>query len=718
MKSNSSSRYRFLKLALICFLILLGREPDWGTESVSLIPPVSDCLLSPENVWQVPLASAGVADFLNHVPYLLFAALSAVVLVSLVVRFSSSVDLIAILILASLSAAISPLDLLPICCLSLVCAIRDSAWLKSRSALRLTALLCVGFFAILVTLEFSLVLLFLILILWNEEDVTVRGVSRAGAIILASIVLAAGFGLAYFVHPSFFHVGLRPVSWMWMQVPTELIPRLQSPVVVRSHWFSVVTMVFAGGLLWSARSTQSKNHLTQFLILLCFALVSLASVHYFVLALSCLVLLTRPYVDKLSFQFPLRGVVACTLIGVFGFAIWQTDKLSLLAGEPAPKLVDPTQWQTGGNVILMNLDHSSDWNEGPASDQFQLVLDERWDLFGGKYHDYLAVCRDLKEVRINSYLRTDLEWGGYKLVIDDWNASILVVESQELLAIRGLSNSPHWKLMGIDGKRTIFGNQEIPANIPQLKRAVETILFLEWPKPGAEIQLDKTIVANTDHDARIVANVLCLTRLPYAGLRFIRDDHSASAEKVRTRCFLELAHRVYRHSGVGSCLDQYRALVRFRIGEKNGIWSPAELAQIEQSLEGLGVTLQEEAAVVSEEADFIEQIQLAMRAGDEQLCTSLLEKLEEPVKSYFSCLVDSPAMDVEETLTCLNRILLEEPDFPAEIAGDAWFYLGCLALETGETVSAAAAFQKSQEIAPSSAFREIRMIYLQQLGQK
>lgn len=718
-------------LFLVACLIVLARNPLWQLDQVRLVPTISRSLLTPEKAWQVPILTAEGSELLVAVPYLIYAILAAALIALVAIQFGQQFNVLSLLVVVSLSGAISPLNLIPAAGLFGLRHVGIAAWFQSRRLLRVVCLLSILFVAMLSTLEFGVCLFFLLFALLSTQDSSVRQrVLLAGGLI-------AGTLLCRFLRPEFFDVALRPLSWSWLQVPHELLPSLQTPVILPEKWLSLGAMLAVAALLWRVRVGRNLDggSLRKYGLLgglFCFSLLGLGCAHYYFLsALAGLLLVLS--MGTVQGTWPGWNRISSVAIGlaVIGL-VWQTDKLAFVAGVVPVRRVDPSMWVQRGRVILMDLDESLAWQTGRLAHQFQLVLDDRWDLFGGLYSEYLGTCRDLKEVRIHSYLRSDGRWGGYKRVVNDWNASLLVVNSQQLGAIRGLSNSPDWKLMGIDGERTLFGSQKEPANLPQLQQALQAILFLEWPSRQQTIEIEETIVVGDDSDARNVANVLCAIRLPYAALRYIREDRSPQAEKVRTRCYLELAHRVYRHSGEGSLLDQYRAISRLRGEIQEGVWSERELVSIARALEGIGQTvvanevlgkaaggladgLLQDLTERTGQDSLMQQLRLVLLEGREEAARELIAEIDPGRRPIFAVLLESPRLSTSEMFKRWDPLFAwggQEQEF---MNGELKFYMGCLAIEAGESTIAIDALQESKRLASGLPFGEIGQLYLQQL---
>lgn len=735
MSNLMKPRGDFWKLCLFSFLLVLGRDSNWFWSTVRLVPTLSNCVLTPELAWQVPLVSAGMAGLFSFIPYLIYAFLAALVIAVLSSELGSESICVSFLTAAGLSFAVMPLGLFPVATLFLIKLVASLEWLRMRRSLQLTLSLAIVFLALLTSLEFGVAILFLLCLLIIGDRQAVPRLFRWSA--LGILVVCASLP---FLQPALWKALIRALSWIWLWVPVELIPELQPPMQHPRHWLALLFLGTTGivlrrSLTFVDSEQNSIGRLCFYLSLLLFCLLGVGCAHYLFIAASAVLLLASLFAVSPAPLNSDRRLPLLFIGAAIVFVVWNTDKLALLAGQPGVTKIDPSQWVDQGIVVLTNLSQSSYWQQGKFARQFRLILDDRWDLFGDQYGEYLAACRDLKEVRIDAYFRDDLQWGGYRRVIDQWGASLLVVDSTELRAIRALSNSPDWKLMGIDAYQTIFGLQHVPRNLPQLNRTLEGILFLEWPALKKSADLENSVVAGNDDEARRVANVLCAARLPYAGLRFIREDFDSDTEKVRTRCYLELAHRVFRHSGHCSLLDQYRGIARLRSEVAEGLWTGRELNAVVSALEGLGlivdksdaggafsVELQEDMPDQRESIEnetpeqFAEQrIRELLVTGQSRIEDDLLDALDESVRPFFLVMLNAPWVASSQLLMEFEQLLHEERQIPSQQLSEIYFYYGCLALETGEVKIAVDALNLSQKLASNSPFGEIRNLYLQQL---
>jgi hypothetical protein len=378
-----------------------------------------------------------------------------------------------------------------------------------------------------------------------------------------------------------------------------------------------------------------------------------------------------------------------------------------------------------------------------------VLIDDRWDALPDLYRDFPGARRDLREVRDDSYRRTDGTWGGGLRRIREWSPTLLVTPTHDIDGIRRISMSPQWRVMGLDARRAIFGRSDESRNAAQLQRALATLTSLEWPGANFGGVDPRVLVVSSSDDARPVANALCAMRLPYAALRILPEQQDPATEAIRAWCYLELAHRVRHHSGRASLLDQHRALCRVRDLLSEASPPLDDVLKIAGSLEGLGLdylahqcaervlsltdssdvpraihehagAIQRRAASPSDEAGTVDETasdgpEQAMRAalehGDAEACRRTLPQLDPLIRDYYAALAAAGA----QTPTAVSDQLaaaLDQAEFPDRLRGEASFYLGCLRIETGEGVEAIAALAA---IDPDSPYTALQQLYLAQL---
>ncbi|MEO2035024.1 MAG: hypothetical protein ABGZ35_23335, partial [Planctomycetaceae bacterium] len=405
-------------------------------------------------------------------------------------------------------------------------------------------------------------------------------------------VLVSLIAMALTQYRALLDVAIRPISWFWLCNVADLLPKMTSILHHPEHWIaaSLVT-VCAASVIWRQLEMQPASVMQPILSVALLA-IGLACSYYLWPAAFAAVSISDQWRDR----SPDRSVkdrtgwrivagLSCCLI-LFNS---RTTYQELMGGSTNPDIVDVTRWNTRGNVALMNLDHAARWNSKEIAALFQLVLNDRWDVFGDSYASYSQFCLDLRHGRASSYLRPDGTWGGSRQGIRKWSPTLLAVDSKDISTIRSIAISPYWSLMGIDSSETVFGSKSETRNRPQQRQALECIMSLEWPSPGSTRTIENTVVAKGETSSNVVADVLCAARFPYAGLRFISGDAGDDGDNIRMWCYLALASRVHRHSGATSLLDQGRAATLVRRLLSRHMLSSEERGQIARTVAALGL---------------------------------------------------------------------------------------------------------------------------------
>ena len=711
---SGAGRIGFATLLTTSIFVFLARNPIWLVDSVALVPPVSECVLTPESAWQVPLSGRTEGALLSAVSYPIYVGIASFVITLLVLQLTQGVNLVTMLGVTSLSLLMRPIDLLSVACLLVFSRLWHSNSFRFQLVRWILAGICLCA-APLFSLDFGCIFLICILfvLLNHQEKLTTK-------LLAVSTLIAAATTTGCLV-AGFFPALLRPFSWLWTPIPLEILPHLASPL------HSVTTgigLLLFGSMLVLVSGSKARHSIGIWRITGLFPLSLLALGNAYFTGLACCGMMTvLPNIviqDLPTVQYRHLGKAGIVLVCCF--TIWTTDKLSLLAGQATPRLVEVQTWQISGNVLLMQLDQAAAWQASKVRQQFRLVLDDRWDLYGQYYREYSSVCRDLREVRVNSYLKANGEWGGYTLLIRRWQVSLLEIKSQELDAIRRLSTSPDWKVMGIDSQRTLFGLQNVAVNVRQQRLAIKALMYLEWPNGSPPVNLAGAIVANTDEDARAVADVLVSIRFPYAALRLIENDFTAAAEHLRTMCYYSLAHRVHRHSGQVFLIHQFRALARLREEIDSGESSQDEVQKLTHALlhfindSGVGgqVRTGGEPSNLSQ-SDPVSLIRQQLSQGAAGPAKALLDDIPVDVRPLYRLVIDSAHQSPATSFAELDKLLGHSPEIPKETLGEFFFYQGCYALEAGEPLAALMAFRRSQEVDPNSPFRPMRQFHLSQM---
>lgn len=698
-------------LWLLCGLIIVGSHPHWLSDTVRIVPAAAASLTAPSSIWLVPLSRLPGADTWSTWSCVLFAGAAAIVITTICHGPDLACSLDRLLAAVGLSLLVQPGDLWCAAALAPLVAFWPSPVLDRRDSPSKWLIPVIAGLAVLGTLEFGLVLLLSIAVLTTIALVSQQD-SKAWWRNWATLAsLAAAIALAGIALPGFVPAALRPINWLWLRPAADLMPSLSTAAKSPVHLTALALAApFCGRCGWSA--LQSHRNLLRLGLLAALLFLALACQRYcFLASLAWMSMFRELPAGGLCLSRP-KLVWVTILIAAIGRAGWVADFSSMVSRLPVARRIEPLLWETSGPVILLNLDQSREWQSAELARRFPLVVDDRWDATGAECADYAALCRDLREVRIHSYMRSDGQWGGYKRPLQAWNPALVVVESTDVEAIRSLSLSPDWRIMGVDGARTFFGRADESDNLPQMQHALRCLMTLEWPARLSDFSLDNTIVAGDIRDDRTLAAALCALRFPYAALRFVREDRSAESECLRASCHLELAHRVAAHASTGSLLDQFRAIVEARSVILPGN-SPARL-WMTRGVQGLAARF---SIIADDLPSSIEQeVRRALLNGQVEGLTQRIERLSEPLRSYYQALAEAPHQSAQQICSALQAAI---PHFdgriPVDMKSEAEFYLGCAAIEAGDSMLAISALEASANSSPNHAFREIRNVYLRYL---
>lgn len=671
---------------------------SFGTE---LLPSGPPSLLA-EATWQIPLSMIPGIHGLLEWEALWFVVGGSLIIASVSQRFTKGDRWEQLVLLVGLSLLIRPADLF--CAAVLVYwggSLREPSP-AAQDQRRLSAALA----SVLVTLDFGIVLG---LVLVESVGALTQSANRRQGRWWALAILLGALALAVWYAPGLGSAALRPIGRFWLRPSLHLLPSLSSV-------WNAPELLLPVGLICLTLVSQALSDRTQFRPCWFAALmwIAVSSQRGTFLWLLCLVI-KHIHPEFSGHLLPQPRRVKIVVGGIMAlWAAWTTGALTLMTGSPmVATRVDPTLWESQGVVILTNLDRSAMWKRPEARRQFRLLADDRWDTFPDQLDQYAALCRDLEQVRDHRYWRTDGQWGGYKLALEQWSPALLVVETTDVDSIRGLSLSPDWRVMGLDGKQVIFGRVGDKHNARQMQHAIATLMTLEWPARLEQLSLENTIVTANADDDRAVAAALCALRFPYAALRFTR--HEASPSPVRAQCVLQLAHRVARHSATGSLFDQYCAVVFVR-DVLNRL--PSDSAESIRLNRGLQALLNQPLMMPEWITEDIEQrLRRALLSGDTTEAETDLQQLPVPRQAYYRCLCEAPRHTPEQTVQALNTVIgTYGSQLPVETLAEAHFYAGCAALEAGQMDYAIPAFAESIRLDADSPYREIRKLYVQQLS--
>lgn len=726
----------------LSLLLLISVAPDGPFQTVRVLPLPTDAVLAPDWSWDPPLSHISWIQQLAEWPFWLYASVMSLLIVSVLSRRVASCDvLLRLLLLMAMSLRAQPDELIAVAIVLAVLHLHSRIGSGSRIRFAMVYVIA-AVSAILLCLDFSLVLLILFVCVLHRSD---KPLSNRQVVTVASIAVMA-VAVGAMVSRGFAAAAARPLTWQF--VPQSVLPVGSASEDGFLFWlpcFLVVGLVVYGWWqIWNADRKSWAQHLP----LVVFSALSFTNHHYQFLSLLGIVCLTdwsRSSDPQRSWERRLRW--CCVLVAVLYLLPQMASYRSfVLTGRWPRQFVDPSTWETSGRVMLMKPRSADRWRTGRTQELFDLIIDDRWDVFRGEYRNYLRVCHDLREVRSSRYLRRDGEWGGYKQWTAKWKPTLLVADSSDLDGIRRLSLSPHWKVLGIDSHRTIFGAEGDSRNQQQARAAGRLLSQLEWPGPGFDGSFGNVLAATGDAQRIRVARVLLSIRLPYAALRVMPetpDDHDV----LISLCHFELAHRVFRHTRTHSLLDQYRSVFHLRRLAKAGALSAKQIIRVARGLEEMGepetasvlagILTQQSFASDSNELEsatgLIERCQLrmeqdpavnssgprgslrrALRAGDAAAVTRELDGLEDHERRFFEVLANAIARSAEDLYVDLIG-LLNSPGFPEDLRSEALFYLGSLAIEVGDSASAANAFSASLQAAPTHPLNSISRVSLMNL---
>jgi len=460
-----------------------------------------------------------------------------------------------------MSWAIAPGDVIPLTLMLAAVGVFSSSLTTHRPRWRpgLFLLLAAGF--IFFTIEFGLVLLILAGLVGTDDGQDRRTPRRSSVVVAAVVVLT--LATAAFLFPGFGSALLRPVSWIWTVIPPQLTPSSRAvfavPGMIWPHACLTLVLAMCGWELLQRERWSSP----QMIIAVLLTLIGVCFSRFLVLSVAGAAVLVsstaRPFGTP-SVPIWSRRLVAAAAVLTLGLAVFRNSGdlyLLLVGGELEPSRVLFGQSGIRGPVLLLNLDDSREWQTVVGGAELPPAWTDRWDVFGDQYDHYAGLCRDLREIRLESYLQSDGTWGGYRADLRRLQPQLLVADIRDGIGLRNLSLSPDWRILSLDGQGAVFGRADSPRLQPRIQNTMRIFAGLEWPtRPVVD---PECLVARDGESVRRVAMGLCAIRLPYAGLRVLSMSPKAADPTVRMWTYLELAHRVKLYTGEPSLLDQCRA---------------------------------------------------------------------------------------------------------------------------------------------------------------
>ena len=702
--------------SFLCLGVMLVGRPELPGATAILLEPVIDSPAAPDWAWSPWASHVGWVMAWAEWPFWLFTLVAALLVGTIVREVSKFVPLWASVCLAAgLSLTISPRDIPSAGLVLLAVCITAATHLDRRPLTRLGSMTALAVCALLVSLEFTLIGLIAATLLLggqNLQGVRTKTMQRRafGLWIVTLFVLVA-------LHKGLRQAALRPVSWMWLDIPDSLLPSMGPVFSGQNDWFSALLLCLFLGLAWALNVRRPQVGWFQVFVMGILTVLGLSVGRYLWLGAAGVALLI-PRSDRWQPQARWTrlavGLVTILLLAT-GVSSHAGAYYGLLIGAGAPPAqVDPRHWNLRGPVVLLNLDQTSDWNAGTIRSRFQPLVTDRWDVFGSQYRDYALLCRDIREISIESYLLSNGEWGGYRGFLNKWRPRLLVADIRDVVAIRNLSLSPDWRLLSLDGDRAVFAGAEDRRAQPHTQRTMRVLRQLEWPtNPTVDRQV---IVAPDAESSRRVAAALCALRLPYAGLHLLPKDEHPKTQAQRMWCYLELAHRAWQYTGEPSLLDQYRAAAAASDQLAGNRLTYDERRRLIYGLKAIRANGAADARPGKQEIhDSETAVRRALLRGDSDDAAVSMQSLPENQQEYFEAILESPgrsAIDVYQSLS-------EHVDggaLPDDLRSEALFLLGCLAIEAGDAGTAAVRLNDSLSIERQTARTPLAQFYLVQLG--
>lgn len=729
---------------LASLFLLLSRTAGWFDPSAVVVIPPTEPVLAVEPLWQVPVFSLPGAEALTRWPFFIFAGVASVLFSWLARRIADNqASWLAIAFLIGSSLSLSPHSL----------ATAVFAWIACRLVakslrLRTRCLLSVAIFALSVatTLDFGFVLIPLIAGLINfstqpttpsssSDIVDSRSVTMLERLMPAAVAVAL-IGGAAASNAAFAAALLRPLNWLWAETALLSAVRIQFGMDAQSvGQLLLVTVIIAA--VWRVMIFGNSGTVER-----CVAIVLAAcglGCGYFTapaaIALTSLnavwpagqtaagQTISRPSVSTPSVSFKERVLSAVLspwscllLVLVYWSWLFSSEGSAVVGGSGQPERIDPLVWPFEGSVLLTDRDHSKDWNHPEIRRRFPVLVNDRWDAKFQDFREYYLGVMDLKHGRREHYMRSDLSFGGFRDFLSRYQSVAIVVDSSDLDLIRHLSVDPLWRVMSVDSRRTTFGLSNSSRTAAQTRRASRLFLQLEWPRAGVQMPLEGTLALGLPRDSRVVAQVLASMRLPFAALRVLPADDSASTRAAKTWCYLELAHRALRHTGQPSLLDQWRATTGLKQIEQRLTTGQQDTERIARALNSLSNSEVRSIKIDADPPETNEQnLRFAIAQGDRDRAAFYLAKLSSgPLGLFYGAVVDSSQTAPENVRQQLTEAL-ESSQLPSRLRPEILFYRGTLALEIGDVAAARFNFEECRKFGPESRFFGLCDQYAKQL---
>lgn len=728
------------KWCIAAWMLMLARTPFALVERIRLLPLPDESLLAQGRAWNPPLAYVAADWHITEISYWSGALLVAVMLAT-AVRWQAARENAFLLSAGVIGLVLhsQPFPLVDLLCLLLVAYLidrvrrlrsgippitsQDSAGLdvkpvghRLRGAELRCYLMAVTIFilAVIVSLEFGLIAILIGLLFIAPQVRRLRASHGLGAAIVSPAVWCGIVALPGLVFDGYFAALLRPLSWSWLDAPPRLLPSL-APIWDSSdlHW-SYVLLAAPVVARWQ-QAVTGKLPLSDCLNLGVLTWMGVGCTHYAWFAAAAVLLIGRSEPYDRTQAVPARyAQAAWATLGIALLAVAVRIAVSgttILASDMIQRVMDPTQWKLTGAVVLANLDQSAHWQHPHRRRQYQLVLTDRWDVHHASYVDYLATLDDWTHWRREAYLRDTGEWGGYQSRFREWNPTLVVADSSALSALHRVSVDSKWKVIGIDHRQVAFASSDAARSKPVIQSAGAALTTLELPRPGGETDFQRVVALGTPADARRVSAVLTALRLPYAALRVLPQDGQRSTRTAAVFAWCELAHRSHRYTGQYSLLDCCRGLSE---GQLDG--AAALVAQTHRYRETLAAAVRADAsagAEASAASDVESNVRQHLLLGQTALAIEHGEQLEDAaIRTFYTVLAGSLSQGPAE---CMGRLREVSDDLTGPLNAECSFYIGCLAVESGDFLMAREAFTHVSQSPSASPFAILADFYLSQL---
>lgn len=746
----SAGQFPWLGCTAAVFLLVLLRTTRWGVESVRVDRPPDEPILN-ISLWNAPLSFV-LPDEWTYWPYGLFAAAAAITITAIARPLHDRVRAIFLVpAIAGLALSLRPEHLLPLAWVAIAANV-----LCGRGDGRSSAMWGVAIFvgAVLTTIDFTFVAVCVTGLLLvdrrlagslsvaprdrvpkrvekekNAKQKTASTAAPAKDFFLkravVALAMAAGLSIVLVLFPEFCRAAFRPVLWIWRLDFQDLLPSLSSPFSsgqpIVGHAASIfATTAFVLGSATNRRPNAWMHAIPLGLI----AAIGFVCSHFVVLTAAVTTILAAASSGPSSFASvagfqnkPKKWLIAVWLIAAVHAGIaFDQNGLEVVVGGYSDGRVDVDDWEARGTVCLVNLDHTRHWTKPQLRKKFRLLLTDRFDAPHEGLADYQLICQDLVNWKRELYLRTDGSPGGFSPRLIAENVELIVFDTSDWLAIRRMSVDPKWRLLAIDGARSIFGRTDRPTTRRQAVQAANLLFHLEWPRRQFDDAIDGTIALGTPAENARIATALAAIRLPYAGLKILSWQAGNGAETARAWCYVELAHRAIRQTGQASLLDHpiaINSLAAIADAAPENSQRHIEAVRSRQALvdDGLQTTV---LAMPNEE----HEIRTAVRSGQIEQALQLVGDRIQDVNTahYYSVFLDRPRGEFSNRQFDSGRLReIVAGDLRDDLRAEGLFYLGCRSLEVGDAEQARLDLVASQKLGAGFALAPLRDLYLQQL---